>query len=100
MPPLHETTTARVAVLHAIRDQNPGDSAATGRGRMLQAMTALGGITTFEAMRHLDVFDPRPRKLELVREGHPIETHWRTVLTESGLPHRIGLYVLHRGGTA
>lgn len=86
----------RVAVLHAIRDRLPGGDARTGRSRLLEALQTLGHVTTFEAMRFLDVFDPRPRKLELLRLGHPIELHWRYVATESGKPHRVGLYALRR----
>jgi hypothetical protein len=61
-------------------------------------MQELGGITTFEAMRHLDIYDPRPRKFDLVRGGHDVVTTWRHGLTESGDRHRIGVYTLKRGG--
>lgn len=87
---------ARVAALHAIRDRLPGNDARSGRARLLEALQTLGHVTTFEAMRFLDVFDPRPRKLELVRQGFPIELHWRHVATESGKPHRIGMYAMSR----
>jgi len=54
-----------------------------------------GRITTFEAMRHLDIYDPRPRKFELVHEhGWLIETIREQALTESGEKHSIGRYVL------
>jgi hypothetical protein len=87
---------ARVAALYAIRDRLPGNDARSGRARLLEALQTLGHVTTFEAMRFLDVFDPRPRKLELVRLGFPIELHWRQVATESGKSHRIGLYAMNR----
>jgi hypothetical protein len=58
-------------------------------------MFELGSITTFEAMRFLDVFDPRPRIHELRHtDGHPIRTTMRAGQTESGVVHRVGVYAL------
>jgi hypothetical protein len=52
-------------------------------------------VSTFEAMRYLDIYDPRPRVHELRhRFGYKIKTVWQTVITESGQKHRVGLYVL------
>ena len=92
----HETTPERIAQLHAVRDRMKGDAAVTQRQRLLVALQALGSLTTFEAMRHLDIFDPRPRKLELVADGVPIVMVWRLSETESGDRHRVGLYVMDR----
>lgn len=91
------TPPDRIAALHAIRDRHVGQSGSTQRKRLREALETLGSVTTFEAMRYLDVFDPRPRKLELVREGLDIITIRRNELTESGERHRIGLYVLRKG---
>ena len=43
------------------------------------------------------IYDPRARKMELLRAGHDIVTVWRTTTTESGAPHRIGVYLLRKG---
>jgi hypothetical protein len=83
--------------LRAIRDQHRDRSASTQRARLLEALQTLGHITTFEASRHLDLYDPRARKMELVKAGHRILTTWRHVPTESGKAHRIGVYSLVKG---
>ena len=67
------------------------------RARLREALETLGSVTTFEAMRFLDIFDPRPRKLELVRDGMDIFTLRRNDATESGERHSIGVYVLRKG---
>lgn len=100
MNSLHDTAPERVAALHGIRDRFKGDASATQCDRLLAAMRELGSVTTFEAMRHLDIYDPRPRKLALVRDGHDVVTTWRTAETESGDKHRIGVYTLRRGTPA
>lgn len=87
----------RIATLHAIRDRHMGNEGATQRARLLEALQVLGHVTTFEASRHLDIYDPRARKMELMRAGHDIVTVWRSVPTESGAPHRIGVYMLRKG---
>ena len=67
------------------------------RARLLEAIQTLGHVTTFEGSRHLDCYDPRARKMELVKAGHDITTTWRITVTESGDHHRIGVYTLNRG---
>lgn len=62
--------------------------------RLLLALQALGSVTTYEASRYLDLYDPRARKKELCKEGHAIDTIPARVVTESGEVHRIGRYVL------
>jgi hypothetical protein len=94
---LHLTPPERIASLHAIRDRYPGDASSTQRARLLEALQTLGHVTTFEASRYLDLYDPRARKMELVRSGHETLTTWRSVQTESGERHRIGVYALKRG---
>ena len=89
----------RISALHAIRDSIPGTSGKVQQLRLLTAIQTLGSVTTFEAMRNLDVFDPRPRKLELVRAGHPIQLTWDRTETEAGTVHRIGRYYLARDVT-
>ena len=100
MSSLHDTAPERIAELHGIRDRFKGEATATQCDRLLAAMQQLGSVTTYEAMRHLDIYDPRPRKLALVRRGHDVVTTWRTTETESGDKHRIGVYTLRRGAAA
>ena len=87
----------RIAALEAIRDRHRGDSASTQAARLLDALQALAHVTTFEASRYLDLYDPRARKLTLVKQGHRVLTTWRTVQTECGERHRVGVYSLVRG---
>ena len=56
-------------------------------------------LTTFEARRHLDVYDPRARVLQLRHAGESITTTWSRITTESGHLHRVGVYVLGIGAT-
>lgn len=95
--PLKPTPPERIAALRAIRDCHRGDASATQRARLLEALQTLAHCTTFEASRYLDLYDPRARKLELVKRGHEIVTTWRHVQTESGERHRIGVYALRKG---
>jgi hypothetical protein len=93
----HDTPdTARQTALHAIRDRFKGLDAPTQRARLLEALHALGSITTFEASRHLDVYHPPARAKELRDEGHRITTLRRRVQTEAGAKHTVGLYLLVR----
>lgn len=87
------TTTDKAQALHAIRQATPGNSTQAQCER-IKAALAQFSITTFEAMRHLDCYDPRARVMQLRRQGECIDTHWQTVTTESGDRHRVGLYVL------
>lgn len=92
------TSPERVAALHAIRDRHAGQSGPVQCARLLEALQTQGHVTTFEASRFLDVYDPRARKMSLVRAGHSIVMSWRMVPTESGKLHRLGVYALARGG--
>ena len=60
--------------------------------RLLAALACFP-VTTFEAMRFLDVYHAPARVLQLRKLGHRITTHWQTVVTEAGEKHRVGLYV-------
>ncbi len=71
---------------------NP-QSASAQRARILARLRE-SPCTTYELMRNLDCYDPRPRVFELRKQGHKIETVWERVQTESGDTHRIGKYVL------
>lgn len=89
-------TPERRATLLEVRDSIPGTASACQRTRLLTAIQRLGSVTVFEVQRCLDIADPRPRKLELVREGHPIQLAWARLETEAGVLHRVGRYYLAR----
>lgn len=90
-------TAERIAALLQIREAVPGVSADPQCQRLLMAMMQCQHVSTFEASRYLDVYYPPARKLELVRQGHPVQTVMRPVLTEAGKVHRVGFYYLARG---
>lgn len=81
------------AALEAIRDSFKGTGSRVQTARLLEALSRFP-ITTFEAMRYLDVYYCPARILELRRQGHNIITHWQTVITEANERHRAGMYLL------
>jgi hypothetical protein len=87
------TSRAKRQGLAAILKAHPGTSGAAQCARIREALAQFP-LTTFEAMRYLDCYDPRARVMSLRDEGEPIVTHWRTVTTESGDRHRVGVYAL------
>lgn len=89
----HHTPPGKVLALAQIRDRHPGTSCDAQRARLREALASYS-ITTFEGTRYLDCYDTRKRISELRDEGEPIDTHWQTIVTESGETHRVGLYVL------
>ena len=93
----YTTSPEKIASLEAIRDAMPGNSSSTQEMRI---HTALGqwSLSTFEASRYLDAYDPRARVMGLRNKGHNILTSWALVPTECGKMHRLGVYTLQRGG--
>ena len=90
--------TTRQQKLAAILRRLPDNDCATQRARLMAAMQETGHVTTHEAMRLLDVYDPRPRIHELRhKHGASISTATRIKQTESGALHRIGVYFLTNG---
>lgn len=90
-------TGNREVALKNILNRKPGNNISMQRARLLAAMRTRGYVTTFEAMRYLDVYDPRARIHELRhRYCYPIETIMRIEQTESGVLHCVGVYVLRR----
>ena len=87
------TSPEKKAALEAIRDEFKGTGSWSQAARLLEALSRYP-ITTFEAMRYLDVYYCPARIMELRRQGYNIITHWQTVITESGERHRVGLYLL------
>jgi hypothetical protein len=83
--------------LASILAAHPGNTCAVQCARIRAALSQFS-LTTFEAMRHLDVYDPRSRVLQLRQAGESITTTWGRINTESGDLHRVGVYVLGTGG--
>ena len=83
----------KIKALYALRDLHPG---VNSHAQCHRVRAALGqfSLSTFEAMRYLDVYDPRARVMQLRNMGHVIDTHWQTVVTEAGESHRVGVYTL------
>lgn len=82
--------------LAAILAAHPGNTCAVQCARIRTALSRFS-LTTFEAMRHLDVYDPRARVLQLRKAGESIKNTWGQIATESGHLHRVGVYVLGTG---
>jgi hypothetical protein len=62
--------------------------------RLLEYLIQHGRITTVAAHEKLDIYHPPARKLQLVKAGHNIVTHFRIDYTAQGNAHRVGEYVL------
>jgi len=86
------TSPEKKAALEAIRADFKGASTNMQCARLLEALARFP-VSTFEAMRFLDVYHCPARILQLRKAGHRILTHWQTVVTEGGEMHRVGLYV-------
>lgn len=86
------TPFEKKAALEAIRAQFKGADTNTQCARLLEALTRFP-VTTFEAMRYLDVYYCPARVLQLRKAGHQIKTLRQTVITEAGVKHSVGLYV-------
>lgn len=92
------TSPEKKAALEAIRAQSKGTANAAQAKRLLEALGRYA-VTTFEAMRYLDVYHCPARVLQLRKQGYKIATQWQTVVTEAGEKHRVGLYVLDSGAS-
>ncbi len=87
------TSPEKKAALEAIGAEFSGNEGHSQSKRLLAALSSFA-ITTFEAMRYLDVYHCPARVLQLRKQGHNIVTHWQTVVTEAGVTYRVGLYAL------
>ena len=96
----HSTPPERVTLLRSIRVAHSGNSAPRQCARFLEALERLGSVTTAEAARFLDVYDPPARKRDLVHRGHNITMVWDRGETESGETHRVGRYCIVAGAQA
>lgn len=90
------TPAQKIKALTAIRDAMPGNTGDTQEKRILEAL-GRWSLTTFEASRFLDAYDPRARVMSLRGKGHAIVTSWTLIRTECGRLHRVGIYTLQRG---
>lgn len=87
--------SSRIEALQSIKENNKGNDANTQAKRLLKALQLLGGITTIEARRHLDILAPAARIFELrYRQNHEIVSTWQHEYTDAGVKHRIGRYTL------
>jgi hypothetical protein len=83
----------KVDYLRSLVKDIKGEDTLSQCQRMTKALSRYA-ITTFAAMRYLDVYYPPARVLELRKLGANILTAWQVVETEQGKKHRVGLYVL------
>ena len=93
---MNTTPDDKRQAMAAILAAHPGNSCAVQCAR-IRAVLSRFSLTTYEAMRHLDVYDPRARVLQLRKAGEAITTTWGQITTESGELHRVGVYVLGTG---
>jgi len=61
--------------LASILAMHPGNTCTVQCARIRAALSRFS-LTTYEAMRHLDVYDPRARVLQLRKAGENILTTW------------------------
>ena len=87
------TSSFRKEALDKIRVKHSGNDAGTQCNRMLEAMQTLGGISTIEAHRYLDILHPPARKLNLLQHGHIVELIWVYEPSGCGAIHRVGKYM-------
>jgi hypothetical protein len=97
---IERTSPEKRKRLQAILKELPGVSVGQQRARLLVALQTFP-VTTYEAMRILDCYDPRRRIKDLRdRDGHSIVLHWVRIETEAGVAHRVGQYALIPKGAA
>ena len=86
--------TSRNRRLTEIAKLARGNHHTTQTQRLAAALKEFQAVSTHECRKFLDIYCPPARKFDLVQQGFKIETHWQTVLMESGQEHRVGVYVL------
>lgn len=93
------TTEHKREALAAIFTARCGNSCAVQCARIRAALSRFS-LTTFEAIRHPDVYDPKARVLQLRKEGEPIKTTWGQIATEYEHLHRVGVLCAGNRGCA
>lgn len=87
------TSPERKAALEAIRVEFKGTDCATQRKRLHETFNRCVSVSTYEAQRFLDVYDPAARVCEMRKQGERITTHMRWIETEAGEAHLVGFYI-------
>ena len=62
--------------------------------KMFDYLLEHASISTSKAREKLDIYYPPARAFELKRDGYLISTVWQCWVSEYGIKHRIGRYVL------
>lgn len=88
---------AKIDYLKALAKSHAGADNKSQCERLREALSRYP-LTTFEAMRYLDIYYPPARVFELRKEDENIITSWVIVETEQGQTHRVGLYSLGAKG--
>lgn len=96
--PFHTTPASVAQALTAIRDLMPGSTAKVQEERLEKALRRWP-LTSFEMLKHLDLYDPRARIQGLRLKGLEINRVWVLIETDCGQRHRVGRYALQRGCT-
>ncbi len=92
-----KTDITKINYLQSLAKVHAGTDSKSQCARLREALSRYP-LTTFEAMRHLDVYHVPARVLQLRKAGEKIITSWSTVETEQGQTHRVGLYSLGAKG--
>lgn len=87
----------KIEYLEALAKSHAGADNKSQAARLREALSRYT-LTTFEAMRYLDIYYPPARVFELRKEDENIITSWVIVETEQGQFHRVGLYSLGAKG--
>jgi hypothetical protein len=94
LDPVYQTSQAKRRFLEKLARTMPGNAGFTQCQRLLEALRK-HPISTAEARRFMDVYDPASRIRDLRhKHGVEVDTHWWRGVTEQGVSHRIGRYVL------
>jgi hypothetical protein len=87
------TDITKINYLQSLAKSHAGTDGKSQCARLREALSRYS-LTTFEAMRHLDIYHVPARVLQLRKAGVDIVTAWAKVETEQGKTHRVGLYTL------
>ena len=96
---VESTSAEKRALLVAIRDANFFGPSDTQVERLLAALET-GPVSTLEARRDLDCYQPSTLVRSLRKRGFNILTSWVFQETECGRIHRVGNYTLLASGQA
>ena len=81
------------AALVQLNKDFSGNSVIVQCKRFIEALSRFK-INSYEASRHLNIYHPPARILELRKQGYSIDTVWENVEAENGIMHRVACYVL------